>query len=102
CSLSRMTPPRGLPMPHDSLRTRRTQRTSLRVAFSRFLLGKIAGGLRSLILTVTTDLRIAGSNPVGRATLPKVPRIGQERENGWSPPGRQPTQNRAQSSGEGV
>jgi hypothetical protein len=35
-------------------------------AFPRFLLGKIIGGLRSLLLTLTSDLRVGGSNPSGR------------------------------------
>jgi hypothetical protein len=41
-------------------------------AFPRSLLGKIIGGLRSLLLTVTSDLRVGGSNPSGRATLARV------------------------------
>jgi hypothetical protein len=36
-------------------------------AVPRFLLGKIVGGLRSFVLIVTSDLRVGGSNPSGRA-----------------------------------
>ena len=100
CSLSRMTPSRGLLMPHDSRRTRRTQRTSLS---SLSPISSREDRRRSAEFDPDRDYgsEVYRFESCRARHSPKGSEARAGRENGWSPPGRQPTQNRAQSSGEG-